>query len=368
VKRRPTGLAARLMTAQVLVIGIGAVTLVITAALVAPMLFSEHLARTGEDSPEVRRHAEEAFASAFAVSVTIGVIASLTAAGLVSWFLVRRIAKPVGELADAADEVAAGNYDVRVPTGGFGSEISRLSTAFEHMGQRLATMDATRVSMLADLAHELRTPLATLEAYIDGMEDAVVVTDSESFAVMRDQVTRMHRLATDLKEVAAAEEHSLKLHKVTVLPVSLALDAVAAATPFYQAKIVGLDIGDLADCPPISADTQRVQQVLANLLDNCLRHTPAHGTVRVSVRNESPTSIEIKVTDDGDGLTADQLNQIFERFYRADPARTPGNGGGSGLGLTIARAIAEEHGGTLTASSAGAGRGSSFSLRLPVGD
>lgn len=172
--RRPSSLAARLMIAQLLVIGTGALTLIVAAVLVAPTLFSEHLTQTGEDSPQVRQHAEEAFASSFAIALGLAMVAALIAAGLVSLFLVRRVADPVVDLADAADAVAAGDYAVAVPTGGFGSELSRLSDAFDHMANRLAATDATRTSMLADLAHEVRTPLATLEAYIDGMEDHVV--------------------------------------------------------------------------------------------------------------------------------------------------------------------------------------------------
>ena len=169
--RPPRGLASRLMVAQLLVIATGALTLVVASVLVAPALFSEHLTRTGEESPQVQQHAEQAFASSFAISLAVAMVASLTAAGLVSWFMVRRVARPVVALADAADAVAGGDYSVTVPTGGFGSELTRLSSAFDHMATRLAATDATRTSMLADLAHELRTPLATLEAYIDGMED-----------------------------------------------------------------------------------------------------------------------------------------------------------------------------------------------------
>ncbi len=363
---RPSGLATRLMLAQLLVIATGALTLVVAAVLIAPTLFAEHLARTGEDAPEVRLHAERAFASSFAISLTLATVAALTAAGLVSWFLVRRVAHPVVELADAADAVAAGDYTTRGPTGGFGSELTRLSEAFDHMAERLAATDATRSSLLADLAHELRTPLATLEAYIDGMEDGVVPGDASSFAVMRDQVARLRRLSGDLREAAAAEEHALGLVMTPLDPVAVVRDAIAAARPGYQNKGVdlGLDQAELA--PLVLADAERVQQVLANLLDNALRHTPAGGRVDMAIGMGREGSVSITVTDNGEGIDAHQLAHIFDRFHRADPARPVHDGGGSGLGLTIARAIVEDHGGTLTASSAGRGRGSAFTLTLPV--
>jgi signal transduction histidine kinase len=353
------------MIAQVLVIATGAITLVVAAALVAPGLFSEHLARTGENSPQVRLHAEEAFASSFALSLTLAMVAALTVAGLVSWFMVRRVAHPVVELADAADAVAAGNYAVAVPTGGFGSELTRLSQAFGRMADRLAATEATRSSMLADLAHELRTPLATLEAYIDGMEDHVVPTDPPSYAVMRHQVARLRRLAGDLKEAAAAEEHALGLVIAPVDPATIAREAVAAAAPRYQKKGVVLELEEPGHCRPIGADAERLKQVLANLLDNALRHTPPGGRVDVSIDSRAPASVYFTVADNGEGIDPDQLDEIFHRFYRADRARTTSDGDGSGLGLTIARAIADAHHGSLTARSGGAGTGSRFTLTIP---
>ena len=365
--RRQTGLAARLMTAQILVIGIGGLTLVVSALLIAPPWFSEHLARSGETSPEVLAHAEEAFASSFGVALSVAMVASLTAAGLVSWFLVRRVALPVGQLASAADAVAAGDYTARAGTDGFGSELARLSSAFDHMAQRLADTEATRTSLLADLAHELRTPLATLEAYIDGLEDGVVEPEAASYAVMRDQVARLRRLAVDLRETAAAEEHALGLLLTPTDPGVVARVAVAAARPAYLAKGVSLQLDDEVACPLVPADAQRIQQVLANLLDNALRHTPAGGHVLVELDcDQSDGSVALTVGDDGDGIAAEQLSAVFQRFYRADPARAVHDGGGSGLGLTIAKAIVEDHGGSLTVRSAGLGQGSTFVVTLPT--
>jgi signal transduction histidine kinase len=358
------GLAARLLAAQLVVIGVGAGTLVVTALIVAPGLFSTHLARTGESSPDVQHHAEEAFASAFAISLTLAMLAALAAAGLVSWFLVRRVADPVVQLAEAADAVAASDYSVRVPPSGFSSELTRLSTAFDRMAGRLAETDATRARMLADLAHELRTPLATLEAYVDGMEDGVVPISADSWATMRDQVSRLRRLAADLREAAAAEEHALNMVLTRVNADQVVAAAIAAAQPRYHTKGVALSF-DPAELPAwVDADEERLQQVLANLLDNALRHTGrgGHVTVHVSVGDGT---VEIQVIDDGDGIPPDQLDTIFERFHRADAARSSADGGGSGLGLTIARAIITDHGGTLTATSSGAGRGSTFTVRLP---
>ena len=360
------GLAARLMSAQILVIAVGSLTLAGTAALVAPDLFRRHLARTGESSAAVRRHAEEAFASSFAVSLTVAALAALLAAGIISWFLVRRVATPVEQLAVAADAVADGRYDVSVPAVSFSAELQRLSEAFSHMAARLADTDAARSRLLTDLSHELRTPLATLTAYIDGIEDGVVPANAQSFETMRGQVSRLRRLTTDVREAAAAEE-ALDLFPTPTDPVALAQAAVSAAGPRYAARNVGLAYGGDSAAPSVRGDTQRLGQVLANLLDNALRHTPPGGHVTVAVHAENG-QVLLRVQDNGTGIPPDQLEAIFDRFYRVDPARNTSDGSGSGLGLTIARAIIHTHQGTLTAQSAGHGQGTTMTIKLPASD
>ena len=360
------GLAARLMTAQIIVITVGALTLALTAALVAPNLFSRHLARTGETSPPVRHHAEEAFASSFAVSLTVAALAALLAAGVASWFLVRQVATPVEQLAVAADAVADGRYDVSVPAVPFSAELQRLSDAFSHMASRLADTDAARSRLLSDLSHELRTPLATLSAYIDGIEDGVVPGDSTSFETMRGQVSRLRRLTTDVREAFAAEE-ALDLILAPTDPVVLARAAVSAAGPRYAARDVALAYRGDTTAPSVLGDPQRLGQVLANLLDNALRHTPPGGHVTVAVHAENG-QVHLVVQDDGSGIAPDQLEAVFARFHRVDPARTAADGSGSGLGLTIARAIVRGHGGTLRAHSAGHGQGATMTVRLAASD
>ncbi len=357
-------LAVRLMTAMALVIAVGGLTLLATVNLVAPGLFHDHLSHFGMMSPEVTAHAEEAFASSFAIAITVAMGASLVAAGLVSWFLVRRVARPVEELAQAAETVASGTYAVDVPTEPFSSELEALSTSFSHMAERLAATDASRTRLLADLAHELRTPLATLEAYIDGLEDSIVDPTAESYETMRGQVARLRRLATDLRESAAADEHALHLVPVDTDAAALAADAVAAATPRFLAKGVGLTFVSAGGRLAVLADAERLGQVLANLLDNALRHTPTGGHVAVHA-DGGGGKVVLSVVDDGDGIPTDQLRAVFDRFHRVDAARASTDGSGSGLGLTIARAIVTDHRGTLNAASDGPGTGATFTVTLP---
>jgi signal transduction histidine kinase len=360
--RRAPRLVTRLMTAQVVVIAVGALALIASAILVAPSLFHYHLAQTGETDPLVQHHAEEAFATSFAIALLIATLLSLVAAGAVSWFLVRRVAHPVEELADAAETLASGSFDVDVPDAAFSSEISRLTDSFERMAGRLASTETTRRQLLSDLAHELRTPLATLEAYIDGLEDDVLPDDAPTFATMRDQTARLRRLSDDLREAALAEEHALGIHLQLEDAASLVRAAVAAARPRYEQAGRALCLHVPDGSVPVQADDLRLGQVLANLLDNALRHTRTRVDVTLNVANGTAV---ITVVDDGDGIPADQLDAVFHRFHRVDPSRTSLDGSGSGLGLTIARAIVGEHGGTITAESLPTS-GARFVIELPA--
>ncbi|MDI1289530.1 MAG: HAMP domain-containing sensor histidine kinase [bacterium] len=353
------------MAAQVIVMIIGAATFAVAAALVTPQLFSNHLHSAGENDPTVHLHALQALAATFAVAMSIGLAASFIAAGAVSWLLVRRVAHPVEELATAAEAVAAGEFPVSVADTGFSSEMSRLFTSFNQMAAQLDETDAVRNRLLADLSHELRTPLATLEAYIDGLEDEVLTSRTETWQTMRDQVTRLRRLAVDIRLAAVAQEHALALELLVVDINGIVASAVAAALPRFQAKGVDLTLNPSNRPVLLTCDPGRIQQVLANLLDNALRHTSKDGDVKVAVVPTDDTALII-VRDNGEGIPSDQLAAVFERFHRVDPSRNSVDGSGSGLGLTIARAIVSDHHGTLRADSDGLGTGTSFTITLPV--
>jgi len=354
-----------MMLAQTIVVGIGAVTLIVTAWFAAPALFHQHLSHLGVVSSYVQLHAEEAFAYAFGISVAVATAVSVAAAGVVSWFLVRRVSRPIEQLAKTAQSVAAGHFDVLVPDAGFSSELDQLSTSFTQMAARLGDSEAARSRLLADLAHELRTPLATLEAYIDGLEDEVIARDDEAWSTMRYQVHRLKRLARDLRETAAAEEHALGLELTPIDIRDTCVAAVAAAAPGYQALGVVLTLAQSTEALPVMGDELRLQQVLANLLDNALRHTPHGRSVKVVTRSEGSNAL-IEVIDEGEGIHETELAKIFDRFHRVDAARVTTGSGGSGLGLTIARAIVNDHAGRLIAQSEGLGGGSTFTISMPL--
>jgi two-component system sensor histidine kinase BaeS len=373
VRIRPANnLAARLFAAQTLVAVAGAATLWVVAAVIGPAIFQSHLnqAQVAQVSADTARHVDEAFRSASAVSIGVALLASLVAALAISAFATRRIAGPVVRLADAAGDVAAGRFDVRVPDPALGSEFAGLASSFNGMAQRLQAVETTRRRLLADLAHEMRTPLATLDAYLEALEDGVAVMNPETVALLRAQTGRLGRLTEDVSAVSRAEEGQLDLHP-QVLPADGVISrAAAAARERYDAKGVTLATDTAPRPGRVAADPERMEEVLGNLLDNALRHTPAGGTVLLACRHVAAVEprgggVEFSVSDTGDGIPAEHLPHVFERFYRVDRARDRAHGG-SGIGLAITKALVEAHGGTVTASSAGLGHGAVFTVRLPA--
>ena len=362
--RRSVGFGSRLLAAQAIVVVGGAISAWLVAAAVAPGLFHNHLEQAGiEHVSTEAAHVEEAFTSAMIISLAIALVVSALMALAVSWYFTRRVQRSVTGVAASATEIAGGHYGVRLPGPGLGHEFDQLAETFNQLADRLDSVETTRRRMLSDLAHEMRTPLATLDAHLEALEDGIRVPDAETLAVLRSSTARLGRLAEDMGAVSRAEEGRLSVTPVPTDTRTLVDAAVRVAADRYAAKGVAL-VEDVEQPAAVTVDPDRIGQVLGNLLDNALRHTPAGGTVTVAT-----TAVDgeagITVTDTGVGIAAEHLSHLFDRFYRADPARRRQEGG-SGIGLTIARALVEAHGGTLTASSGGAGTGARFTVHLPT--
>ncbi|MDY6998286.1 MAG: ATP-binding protein [Actinomycetota bacterium] len=343
----------------------GATTLAV-AAVVGPPLFHEHLERAGMgDHPEGLLHAEEAYryATVIAIGVAVGV-AGLTAMVVTAYFS-RRLQRSVAELSAAATAVARGQFDSRVSPPRLGGEFADLADAFNRMARRLDTVDTDRRQMFADLAHEIRTPVSVLDAYTEAIEDGVKELDPQTVAVLRDQTRRLVRFSADLAALAQAEEGRIAISPRWVEAGEVIDAALAAARDRYAGKGVTLAGADGGRLPQVRVDPQRIGQVLGNVLDNALRHTPSGGQVRLRAHADSDW-LTIAVTDTGAGIGAEHLPRIFERFYRADAARDRQHGG-AGIGLAIAKALTEAHGGSIVAASAGAGQGTTVTVTLPIG-
>ena len=354
--------AARLLVSQALVLLAGALTTWLVASLVGPTIFTNHLREAGDDhTTEETSHLQEAFASALLVSISLALLAAVLAALGASWYLSRRVQRSIDSVAEAASQIATGHYGARVSEPGLGEEFTALARSYNRLAEKLETTEATRRAMLGDLAHEMRTPLATIDAHLEAVEDGIRTLDEQTLGVVRGSTARLRRLAEDMAALSRAEE-GRNLTPALTHAATLAVTAVETARDRFVAAGVHLD-ADLTDAGRVRVDADRMGQVLGNLLDNALRHTPAGGTVMLTCRRIDDW-VEYRVADTGDGVAAEHLPHLFDRFYRADTSRDRRRGG-SGIGLAIAKALVEAHGGGISVTSAGVGHGTTFTVRLP---
>lgn len=364
MKTRSWRIGTRLLVAQALVTLAAIATAGLIAVIVGPPLFHRHMLEA-DRSPGTSEleHVERAFRTANLISLGIAVAIAAVLALAVSWYVTRRLQAPLTALGRAAARVAHGDYDTRVAVRDVGPELEALAESFNTMATRLAATEETRRRLLADLAHELRTPIATLRAYLEGVDDGVRSWDETTRGVLSDQVVRLARLAEDLDAVSRAEEGRLVLSRDAVPVEELLRSATDAVAGRFDDKRVRLEVHS-RDSIELLVDRTRFLQVLTNLLDNARRHSSAGGVVIIDTDTVG-ASLDISVTDTGDGIPDTHLPHVFERFYRGDSARNHDEQG-SGIGLTISRAIVEAHGGHLTAASDGPGRGATFIIRMPM--
>ena len=361
--RRP-GIGLRLLLAQTLVLAAFAATTWAIAAVVGPRLFKEHMHQAVPAGSFLEIHAAHAYryATTYAVGGALAISAVLALA--VSWYVSRRLQRSVTEVAAAAIEVAHGRYDIRVSPIRLDEDFDTLVDSFNQMAARLQTVDATRRQLFGDLAHEIRTPVSVLEAYVDALEDGVRSLTPQTTAMLRDQTRRLVRFSEDTAALAQAEESAFSMAFDWINVRELIDAAVTAAQERYRSKHVDLVATLPANVPSLWADPQRLSQVLGNLLDNALRHTPPGGRVEVHAA-VSGAEFSLSVVDTGEGIPAEHLPHVFERFYRADLARDRGYGGG-GIGLAIVKALVEAHNGRVAAASDGIGKGAAFTVTLPL--
>lgn len=365
-------LSRRLVMAQGVVVAAMALSVVVVAALVAPPLFDLHMREAGHDKqPGVLDHAETAFRDAGVVGLGAGVIIAALGAVVVSGLLTRGLGRHLDALVDGAERVGHGVYNQPVPAVGGSRELDAVTEAFNDMAERIAASEQARRRMLTDLAHEMRTPIASLRVTVEALEDGFVDLDEHTVSVFHDQLSRLTRLASDIKDVSAAEEGRLDLHRELVdLSEVLAASGRAFGPQYTDAGVVlDIDSGTASGRRAlVRADRARVGQVVDNLLRNALQHTPSGGQVNASadIPADAGEWVRIVVKDTGIGIDAHDLAHLFERFYRADTSRPHDSQTGTGVGLSISRAIAVAHGGTLTAHSRGPGHGATFVLTLPA--
>ncbi|MFC2052399.1 sensor histidine kinase [Chloroflexota bacterium] len=292
-----------------------------------------------------------------------GALLAIAIALLFTFFLSRRISAPIKALTLANRRLGQGDLSQRVEFKDK-SEIGELAQAFNSMAGELEHIEYLRQNMVADIAHELRTPLSNIRGYLEAIRDGVAKADEDTIRTLDEEATLLSRLVDDLQELSIAEAGELKLNCQTDDITGLIKQAVAARQTQATTKEVSLSTDITDKLPLVNIDSQRISQVLFNLMENALVHTAKGGVVTVTAEQQGGCWVEVSVIDTGEGISTEDLPNIFERFYRVDKSRTRATGG-SGLGLTIARRFVEAHGGKIEAHSE-LGKGSRFSFTLPV--
>jgi len=283
---------------------------------------------------------------------------------LLSILLSRGVTRPVTQLAQAAQAIGQRELGYRVAATG-SQELQDLAESFNRMAEQLEQAEANRRNLMADVAHELRTPLAVLNGNLRAMLDGVHELNEAEIALLYEQTHHLNRLVDDLRQLSLAEANQLSLNPQPVDLARLVGETAAHFEPLAREQ--GISLSTNLDKPLVhtSLDEQRLRQVLHNLLSNAFRFTPRGGSVQISARAvPDEHTVEITVRDSGAGISAEALPHIFDRFYPAGESTSPDRTG-SGLGLAIVKAIVAAHGGSISAHSAGKGQGSTFTICLP---
>jgi len=269
---------------------------------------------------------------------------------------IRRTAKPIGEVMDAAGKVAEGDLSARAEVQG-PPDVRDLAHSFNRMAERLQANERQRRDLLADVAHELRTPLSVIQARVEGMRDGLYQADAEHLRLIEGETMVMARLLDDLQLLSNAEAGALRLHRERIEPRELLVTADAAFRRQAQEAAVTLAIDGEEGLPAVDVDRVRIGEVLSNLVSNALRHTPAGGRITIAAAGHED-GVSFAVADTGAGIPADELAHVFDRFARSPESR------GSGLGLAIAKGLVQAHGGTISAESE-PGKGTTIRFVLP---
>lgn len=304
----------------------------------------------------------QSFLTQTRTALLYGVLAAFVTALLVGGLLVRGIVAPLRKLTQAAQAIAAGNLQVRAPIQGH-DEVAQLAQTFNTMAESLARAEVARRAQTADIAHELRNPLAVLQGTLEALADGIYTPTPENIQPALDQVQTLNRLVEDLRLLALADAGKLRLERG---PLDLG-DWLIRTAEAYRVQLEEKGLTLAVEVPPhlplVNADSDRLAQVIGNILSNAVRYLPAGCRVQISAQTEK-NGVTVRLADNGPGVPTADLARIFERFWRSDPSRSRSTGG-SGLGLAIARQIVEAHGGHIHAEPTPGG-GLTFVLWLPT--
>lgn len=311
------------------------------------------------------QRADEAFLAGMTRALIFTGVAVALLAAAMGVVLARSISRPLAKVEQAAARFALGDYSARAETSG-SNEVAALGRTFNQMAASVGSLEQLRRKLVADVSHDLRTPLTVIRGYLEGLRSGQIAdrrSAEMAFEAMHVEVLQLLSLVDDLRQVAALDRSALSLKLNPVAADALVMQAAQRVKPLAAAKGVSLKSEVAPDLPLLDADEERLGQALFNLLENAVRYTPAGGSVTLAAERLSLSGLRLSVRDTGPGIPAEHLPHVFERFYRADQAR--GRSEGSGLGLAIVKSIVEAHGGKAGVVSDGAS-GSIFTIDLPL--
>lgn len=353
----------RLFLSHLLVILLAVLGLLVSAELLAPGFYRSHVEQMvrllGPTGTDLRPGLEMGMRSTLTRALLASLPLATLVAALTAYLSSTRVVQSVQLLREGSHALASGEYSRRLPEEGR-DELAELAHNFNRMAASLQQVEQSRVELIGNVAHELRTPLAALRGYADALTDGVMTPDHAAKSLVR-EVGVMERLVQDLSLVSKVEAGAIELHDSEFPASALLIAAQERFEGAFQEKGVRLLVRDAEGPLAVRADYERCSQVLANLLSNALRHTPAGGQVILDATAATDV-IRFGVTDTGSGIPPERLPRVFERFYRGDPARTRGEG--SGVGLTIAKGLVEAMKGQLRVEST-VSEGSCFTFTLP---
>jgi histidine kinase len=358
------------------VAAVGVTALFLTTRFLGPELFDDEVRQLGQrfgwsaaGSPgrgqgagggtAIEAALNDAFSSSLTLALIVALIAATVAALIVGAIIGGRLLRPLDQIRGAVRRMASGHYDEQIPRTD-DTELAELASDVNALGASLRESEQRRSRVISDVAHELRTPITSLDGYLEGIEDGIFDASPATVTAMREETRRLQRLAGDLSALSRAEEQAFDLRPEAADLGQVATAAARALAGRFADAEVTLEIPHFRELPG-HFDRDRLGQVFTNLLRNALEHTPAGGSVSLHGEKRD-TDLIITVADTGTGIAAEHLPHVFERFYRAGSAD---RAGGTGIGLTIARSIVRAHGGDLTGASPGPGAGAAFTVRIP---
>jgi histidine kinase len=373
-----THLIWKVFLSYVIVVLVGVVVLATATSLSVPAAYNHHMAgmsammannnMMGTTQPlELELFAN--YTASVTEALSLAALAAMIAAVFASFFISRQVVGPIERMMKLSHRIAEGEYEERLKISGSLQsndldELDQLALSFNQMADKLEKTESMRRQLIGDVTHELRTPLAAIKGYMEGLIDGVIPATPETYQQIHGEADRLQRLVNDLQELSTVEAESYPLKIESISPAKLIETAIIHLNHQFEEKEIQLEEQLEAYLPNVSVDKDRIMQVLTNLMGNALQYTNSGGRVIISATRVK-SEVLISISDTGIGLSADHLPHIFNRFYRTDKSRTRASGG-SGIGLTIALALVKAHHGRIWAESEGEGKGTSFHFTLPI--